>query len=94
MTYDGSSRAEKNKYLSSPVSNDVEGVPLRVTLGLILKQLGLTYDVREGLLTITKGASVIGGIDTFRRVGHCFLALMIASMGGIGGLYFSRTQTG
>ena len=89
---DRSSRAEENKYLSSPVSIDVQGAPLRVTLALILKQLGLTYDVRDGLLTITKGPSGIGGIDTFRRVGHCFLALMIASMGGIGGLYFSRTQ--
>jgi hypothetical protein len=89
---DGSSRAEKNKYLSSPVSIDVEGVPLRVTLGLILKQLGLTYDVRDGLLTITKGSAGVGGIDTFRRVGHCYLALMIASIGGIGGRYFSKTQ--
>jgi hypothetical protein len=89
---DASSRAEEKKYLSSPVSIEVEGVPLRVTLGLILKQLGLTYDVRDGLLTITKGTSGIGEIDTFRRVGHCFLALMIASMGGIGGLFFSITQ--
>jgi len=70
----------------------VKGVPLRNTLGLILKQLGLTYDVRDGLLTITKGPSGVGGVDAFRRVGHCYFALMVASLGGIVSLSFSKTH--
>ena len=89
---DGSSRPEEGKLRSSPVSIDVEGVPLRTTLGLILKQLGLTFDVRDGLLTITKGTAGPGGIDTFRRVGHCCLALAFASLGGPAAVSFSKTQ--
>jgi hypothetical protein len=45
------------KTMTSPVSLDLEGVPLRITLRLLLKQLGLTYDVKDGLLTITAEAS-------------------------------------
>jgi RNA polymerase sigma factor (sigma-70 family) len=38
---------------TSPVRIDLEGVPLRVTLGLILAQLHLRYFVSEGILYIT-----------------------------------------
>jgi hypothetical protein len=44
---------EAEKTMTSPVALDLEGVPLRITLRLLLKQLGLTYDVRDGLLSIT-----------------------------------------
>jgi hypothetical protein len=44
---------EAEKTMTSPVSLELEGVPLRITLRLVLKQLGLTYMVRDGLLTIT-----------------------------------------
>jgi hypothetical protein len=47
----GLQEAEKTK--QSPVVFDVAQVPLRVSLKLILKQLGLTYQVRDGLLSIT-----------------------------------------
>lgn len=46
----GLQRADKT--MSSPVTIDVEGVPLWTTLRLVLKQLGLTYSVEGGLLTI------------------------------------------
>jgi hypothetical protein len=47
----GLSKAEKT--MQSPVTLDVEGVPLWTSLRLILKQLGLTYAVKDGLLTIS-----------------------------------------
>ncbi|WP_406696936.1 sigma-70 family RNA polymerase sigma factor [Singulisphaera sp. Ch08] len=39
--------------LESTVSLDLEGVPLKTTLRLLLKQLGLAYCVRDGLLIIS-----------------------------------------
>jgi hypothetical protein len=37
----------------SPVEIDVEGVPLKTTLRLALKQVGLAYCVKDGLLMIS-----------------------------------------
>jgi hypothetical protein len=48
---------EAEKTLTSPVTLDLEGVPLKATLRLLLKQLGLTYTVKDGLLTITSESS-------------------------------------
>jgi hypothetical protein len=48
---EGLSKAKKT--MVSPVSLDLEQIPLRTTLRLLLKQLGLTYTVRDGLLMIT-----------------------------------------
>ncbi|MBV8557496.1 MAG: hypothetical protein JO116_18190, partial [Planctomycetaceae bacterium] len=48
---------EAEKTMTSPVTLDLEGVPLRTTLRLLLKQLGLTYTVKDGLLTITSESS-------------------------------------
>jgi hypothetical protein len=47
----GLNKAEKT--MTSPVTLDLEGVPLGTTLRLVLKQLGLTYEVEDGRLTIT-----------------------------------------
>jgi RNA polymerase sigma factor (sigma-70 family) len=44
---------EAERTLSSPVQIDLEGVPLRRTLQLALKQLGLVYFVDDGVLCIT-----------------------------------------
>jgi RNA polymerase sigma factor (sigma-70 family) len=44
---------EAEKTMTSPVTIDLEGVPLRDSLRLVLKQLGLTYSVADGLLTIS-----------------------------------------
>ena len=43
---------EAEKTMTSPITIDLEGVPLRITLDLLLRQLGLKYKVRDGLLTI------------------------------------------
>jgi hypothetical protein len=48
---------EAEKTLTSPVTLDLEGVPLKTTLRLLLKQLGMTYTVKDGLLTITSESS-------------------------------------
>jgi hypothetical protein len=44
--------------LASTVSIDLEGVPLKTTLKLMLKQLGLAYTVRDGLLVISAAESI------------------------------------
>jgi hypothetical protein len=49
---------EAEKTMLSPVTLDLEGVPLRTSLRLLLKQLGLVYTVHDGLLTITSEESV------------------------------------
>jgi hypothetical protein len=48
---------EADKTLTSNVSIDLEGVPLKTTLRLLLKQLGLTYTVKDGFLMITSQES-------------------------------------
>src|SRR5262249_28932495 len=45
--------AKVGKTLASPVSMDVEGAPLRPTLRLLLKQLGLAFSLKKGMLYIT-----------------------------------------
>lgn len=42
-----------DKTLQSPITLNLEGVKLKTALKLILNQLGLTYSVHEGLLSIT-----------------------------------------
>ncbi len=44
---------EAEKTLTSPVSIDLEGIPLRRTLQLVLRPLGLGYFVQDGILVIT-----------------------------------------
>ncbi|HMF36469.1 MAG TPA: hypothetical protein VKF17_07505, partial [Isosphaeraceae bacterium] len=48
---------EADKTMTSPVQIDLEGVPLKTTLRLLLKQLGLTYTVKDGFLMITSQES-------------------------------------
>ncbi len=48
---------EAEKTMTSPITLDLEGVPLKTTLRLMLKQLGLTYTVKDGMLTISSSSS-------------------------------------
>jgi hypothetical protein len=49
---------EADKTLQSTVRNlDLDGVPLKITLKLLLKQLDLTYTVKDGFLMITSQES-------------------------------------
>ncbi|APW59958.1 RNA polymerase sigma factor [Paludisphaera borealis] len=49
--------SEAEKTMTSPISLDLDGVPLRRTLQLMLKQIGLVYFVDDGLLVITSSDS-------------------------------------
>ncbi len=49
---------EVEKTLQSPVTLDIENIPVKTALRLILKQLGLAFQVKDGLVTITSEASI------------------------------------
>ncbi len=51
--------------LASPVSIDLQGVPLGVSLRLVLGSLGLGYSVQDGLLTIAQGPTELPEGFTF-----------------------------
>lgn len=70
---------EAEKSMTSTVRNiALEGVPLRVTLKLLLSQLDLTYKIKDGLLTITSKESADQPIDDDEPVAR-------GVMGGMGG---------
>ncbi len=48
---------EAKKTISSTIAIDLDEIPLKITLRLVLKQIGLIYLVRDGLLTVTSEAS-------------------------------------
>lgn len=81
--------AEAQKTLESPVTLDLVGIPLATSLKLLVDQMGLTYQVRDGIVTITAPALSARDTDSlilsFRRVGHCYFALLAAFLGGMVG---------
>jgi hypothetical protein len=79
----GLQRAECS--LNSTVQMDLDGVPLRETLRLCLKQLGLAYEVKEGRLRITSEDEFVVPDPEypFAIVGHCLLALLAAGFGAV-----------
>ncbi len=78
---------EADKTMTSPVSVDLDGVPLKTTLRLILRQLGMTYTVKDGFLMITSVESEDQQTD-IRVYPVADLALIPYSlmMGGGGGM--------
>jgi hypothetical protein len=78
---------EAERSLQSIVSIDLQGVPLKTTLRLCLKQLGLAYFVEDGCPQITSEDSADSIMrqkeDPFLVVGHCLLALLAAGLGGV-----------
>ena len=62
--------------MSSTVIVDIEGTALKNSLARCLKQLDLSYVVRDGFLMITEsGAPLPVYEDPFLIVGHCLTAL-------------------
>jgi hypothetical protein len=57
---DAAAFKKAEKTLSSTVRIELEGVPLKTSLSLLLKQLGLTYVVRNGALSITSSNAIRG----------------------------------
>jgi hypothetical protein len=94
---------EVEKTNQSPVTIDVEGVPLRTTLRLILNQLGLTYGIQGGLLLIVNEKDEPSPLslarppvdtDPFLVVGHCLLALLAAGLGSLLAPLVCKDRTG
>jgi hypothetical protein len=76
---------EAEKTMTSTVYIDLEGVPIKTSLRLCLKQLDLVYSIRDGLLLITSAESAGTPVyeDPFLIVGHCLLALFAAVLGSL-----------
>jgi hypothetical protein len=77
---------EAEKTMTSPLQINLENVPLKTSLRLALKQIGLTYSVWEGVLLITSAYSdepLPVYNDPFLIVGNCVLALLAAGLGGV-----------
>jgi len=78
---------EAEKTPQSVVRVDLDGVPLKSTLHLCLKQLDLAYCIRDGVLVITSEESQESGLpvyeDPFLIGGHCLLTLFAAALGGV-----------
>jgi len=79
--YDKSMKSKMNQL-------DLEDVELRTSLRLLLKQIDLDYEVRDGLLRISTQEMLVFGWrsieeDPFQIAGHCFLALVAAALGGL-----------
>ncbi len=85
---------EADVSLEMLVRIDVEGVPLKTTLRLCLKELGWAYSVQDGYLRITSDEEISKQPqEPFRVVGHCLLALLAAGFGLLGGLLVSAART-
>src|SRR4051794_7928052 len=76
---------EADRTMTSPVVFDVKNVPLRTSLTLMLKQIGLIYRVKDGLLTITSQASEDDGEEEIAASPSPGMGGMGGGMGGMGG---------
>lgn len=84
---------EAEKTLLSPITIDLQGVPLRSSLRLLLKQLDLAYALKDGVIRITyigEKDPEVG--DAFQRVGHGLFTVLFAVIGGIAGYLFHATR--
>src|SRR5262249_2660690 len=61
----GLAQAESKE--TSPVRIDVDGIPLRTSLRLVLKQLNLAYCVKDGLLIISSVEGVLQELKEARE---------------------------
>ena len=83
---------EAERSLNSTVTIDVVQVPLRTSLKLVLKQLGLSYQLKDGLLTITSMDTVdrANGVDETAEPGGTRLAREQAQATGVVGAHSTR----
>jgi hypothetical protein len=72
---------EAEKTPASPVTINLRGVPLKQTLRLVLKQLGLRYIVKDGLMRITSET----GLGDEPGTGQIEVSLSGGGFGGMGG---------
>jgi hypothetical protein len=76
---------EADKTMTSPVIFDVKEVALRTSLTLILKQIGLGYQMKDGLLTITSLESLDQAAGNDTRADESSGVGLMGGMGGMGG---------
>ncbi len=88
----GLQQAERS--LNSRVIMDLEGVPLKTSLRLMLKQLGLAYCIRDGVLIISSvqgireelaeaASELLSEPDAFDEATHGMIQQMIRGMSGM-----------
>jgi hypothetical protein len=78
------------KGLESTVTLELEGVPLRTSLSLMLEQLDLIYEVHNGVLIIKAGTPPdprepvpsLNSVEYYHRIGHCYWTLLAGLLGG------------
>jgi hypothetical protein len=77
--------SEAEKTMTSVAKIDLDGVPLKTTLRLLLAQLDLAYSIRGGVLLITsvESAETPAYQDPFLIAGHSLLALLAAAFGAL-----------
>lgn len=86
--------SEAGKTMTSTVELDLEGIPLKTTLRLVLHQVGLDYDVQDGLVKISNTTSP-SNTTPFQLLGHCYFALLAAFCGGCAGrILHNSSRTG
>ena len=69
--------------MASKVQIDMEGSAPKNSLARCLRQLDLTYSVKDGFLMVNDIGPVLPVFeDPFLIVGHCLLALLAAGVGG------------
>jgi hypothetical protein len=86
---------EAEKTMMSAITFDLEGVALKHSLRLLLRQLDLTYALQDGIMRITYiGAKDSEVGDAFQRVGHGLFTVLFGGIGGIAGylLYMTRDR--
>jgi len=84
---------EAEKSMTSTVRNiNLDGVPLKVTLKLLLNQLDLTYTVKNGLLTITSSESAEREVVDDEPDREALTSGMGGGMGGGSGLAMEQLQ--
>ena len=85
--------SEAEKTMTSTVRNmELEGVPLKRTLSLLLNQLGLDYVVEYGMLKIGVASKLSNSSGPFHRMGHCYWALLAALCGGFAGRVLQQSS--
>ncbi len=72
---------------TTSIQIDVQGLPLRTTLPLILAQLDMTYYVRDGVLHLAQDSPEAtehaAPDDPYLLLGHCILAWLAAGLGAL-----------
>jgi hypothetical protein len=89
---------EAERTMTSPVALDLEGVPLKTTLRLMLEQLGLEYVVRDGVLIISSkdgdGWLPVYDDDPALLIVHCLFAVLASVFGGVASGYLYNRRGG